>query len=144
MLLQPPPRPANDARLTRFTTLLDTITEGERTLDLAHVEVERSHPDQAEKELTQFILRARMVLEGCKDLPAEYVDLLGSILARCMVARAAAWVEQSFATEPAAHALRDAARADIAEVSELPVGWRDARTQMTVSRLQLVLNPLTM
>lgn len=140
MLLQPPPRPAADARLTRFTTLLDTLTVGERTLGTAHQFVEQGNPVAAEAELTDFIVRAQPVLEHSHDLPAEYVDLLGQSLARCLVARAAAWLEQAMGSEPS-DALRRAAQADVASVNELPAEWLDQKTRQALTRLQQVLEP---
>lgn len=141
MLLQPPPRPATDARLTRFTTLLDTLTAGESALGAAHRLVEQGSPAQAERELTQFIVAAQPVLEHSRDLPAEYVDLLGQSLARCLVARAGAWAEQALASEPSADAFLRAARADVAEANQLPAAWLDQKTRMALTRLQHVLEP---
>jgi hypothetical protein len=141
MLLQLPPRPATDARLTRFTTLLDTLTAGESALEAAHALVERGNAAQAERELTQFIVAAQPVLEHSRDLPAEYVDLLGQRLARCLVARAGAWVEQALASELDAEALMRAARADMASVNALPTTWLDHKTRMALTRLQHVLEP---
>jgi hypothetical protein len=138
-LLQMPPRPMNDARLSRFTLLLDTISEGERALDAAHRAVEEDDPPRAERELSRFLTDARPALEKTGDLPAEYVDLLGQTVARALVARAAAWIEYSFEGEPTAEALRKAARADVAEAAGLPAAWLDARTQLMLGRLQRVL-----
>jgi regulator of sirC expression with transglutaminase-like and TPR domain len=134
--------------------LLDTISEGERALDLARRAVEQSDPARAERELSRFLTEARPVLERAGDLPVEYVDLLGRTAARALVARAAAWVEQAFAgkslaserfagerskSEPAGAALREAARADVAEANDLPAEWLDGTTQMMLGRLQRVL-----
>ncbi len=141
MLLQPPPRPATDARLTRFTTLLDTLTAGESALDAAHRLVEQGYPAQAERELTQFIVAAQPVLEHSRDLSGEYVDLLGQNLARCLVARAGAWVEQALSSDLGADALWRAARVDVASVNELPAAWLDHKTRMALARLEHVLEP---
>ncbi len=141
LLLQPPPRPAADARLTRFTTLLDTLTEGERALDTAHRLVERGDPGQAERELSQFIQAAQPVLEHSQDLPVEYVDLLGQMFARCLVARAAARVEQALSGESGADILLRAARADADSVEALPAEWLDQKTRGALSRVQHVLEP---
>jgi hypothetical protein len=134
-----PPQPRIDARLSRFTNLLDTISEGERALDAAHRAVEASDPARAERELSRFLTDARPVLERSADLPAEYVDLLGQTVARALVARAAAWIEHSLDGDPAAAALRKAAQADAAEASELPAAWLDAKTQGILARVQRVL-----
>jgi hypothetical protein len=136
-----PPQPRIDARLSRFTHLLDTISEGERALDTARRAVEQGDPARAERELSRFLTEAGPALEHAGDLPAEYVDLLGRTAARALVARAAAWVELSFEGEPAAAVLREAARADVAEASDLPAAWQDATTQMMLGRLQRVLEP---
>lgn len=141
MVLQPPPRPATDARLTRFTTLLDTLTAGESALDAAHRFVEQGSPAEAERELTRFIAVAQPVLEHSRDLPREYVDLLGQNLTRCLVARAGAWVEQAFSSEVGEDALLRAALADVASASQLPAAWLDQKTQMTLTRLKHVLEP---
>lgn len=141
MLLQPPPRPATDARLTRFTTLLDTLTEGERVLDAAHRFVENADPALAESELTGFISAAQPVLEHSEDLPDEYVDLVGQVFARCLVARAAARVERALSAEPAAHILLEAARADAAAAGQLPPEWLDQKTQFALARVQHVVEP---
>jgi hypothetical protein len=141
MLLQPPPRPATDARLTRFTTLLDTLTAGEHALDAAHRLVEQGAPAQAERELTGFITDAQPVLEHSHDLPGEYVDLLGQTLARCLVARAAARVEQALSGGLGADILLRAARADVAAVDGLPAEWLDQKTRTALSRVQHVLEP---
>lgn len=138
-LLHPPPRPAPDARLTKFTNLLDTIAQGERALDTARQAVEGGIPAEAEMALSRFLTEARPVLERAEDLPADYVDLLGQTAARALVARAAAWIEHSFDGEPAAEALRSAARADVANANSLPANWLDAKTQMNLARLQRVL-----
>jgi uncharacterized protein YecE (DUF72 family) len=138
-LLQMPPQPRIDARLSRFTSLLDTISEGERALDAAHRAVERNDPAQAERELSRFLSDARPVLEHTNDLPAEYVDLLGQTIARALVARAAAWIEHSFDQDPTAEALRKAARADVAEAEDLPPAWLDGKTQAMLGRLHRVL-----
>lgn len=140
MLLQPPPRPAVDARLTRFTTLLDTLTAGDRALDAAHRLVEEGNPAAAEVELSDFIVRAQPVLEHSHDLPTEYVDLLGQNLARCLVARAAAWIERAMGAEPNA-ALRRAAEADVESASALPAEWLDQKTRQALSRLEQLLEP---
>jgi hypothetical protein len=143
-LLQMPPQPRIDARLSRFTDLLDTISEGERALDAAHRAVERNEPAHAELALSRFLGDARPMLERVGDLPAEYVDLLGQTVARALVARAAAWIEHTFASErsdddPTADALRKAARADVAEAESLPPAWLDGKTQAMLARLQRVL-----
>ncbi|MGE5604009.1 MAG: hypothetical protein ACM30E_13240 [Nitrososphaerales archaeon] len=127
--------------MTRFTTLLDTLTAGESALGAAHRLVEQGSPAQAERELTQFIVAAQPVLEHSRDLPAEYVDLLGQSLARCLVARAGAWAEQALASEPSADAFLRAARADVAEANQLPAAWLDQKTRMALTRLQHVLEP---
>jgi regulator of sirC expression with transglutaminase-like and TPR domain len=129
----------NDARLSRFTALLDTISEGERALDAAHRAVEENDPARAERELSRFLTDARPVLDKAGDLPSEYVDLLGQTVARALVARAAAWIEHSFEGESTAEALRKAARADVAEAAGLPPAWLDAKTQLMLGRLQRVL-----
>jgi hypothetical protein len=141
MLLQPPPRPATDARLTRFTTLLDTLAAGEQALDLAHRLVEEGKPADAERELTDLIVRAQPVLERSRDLPAEYVDLLGQSYARCLVARAAAWAEQAMGRFAGAEAFLRAARADVDTVNQLPAEWLDQKTRSALTRLQHVLEP---
>jgi hypothetical protein len=141
MLLQPPPRPASDARLTRFTTLLDTLTEGERALAAAHRQVESGDPGQAERELSNFIAAAQPVLEHSHDLPGEYVDLLGQSLARCLVARAGARVEQALSGEPGADLVLRAARSDAASVDQLPAEWLDQKTRLALTRVQQVLHP---
>ena len=82
---------------------------------------------EAEKELSTFLTNSRPVLEHAEDLPADYVDLLGQTAARALVARAAAWIEHSFDSEQTAEALRAAARADVAEATELPPAWLDAK-----------------
>jgi hypothetical protein len=140
MLLQPPPRPAADARLTRFTTLLDTLTAGEQALEAAHRLVEQGNPAEAERGLTEFVAAAQPVLEHSDDLPSEYVDLLGQNLARCLVARAAAWVEQAMGSAGAEPFLR-AAQADTDTVSHLPARWLDQKTRAALTRLQHVLEP---
>jgi hypothetical protein len=140
MLLQPPPRPASDARLTRFTDLLDTLTDGERALEAARLSVERGDPAQAERELTDFIVRAQPVIEHSRDLPAEYVDLLGQGLARCLVARAGARTEQALGPGPGG-ALLLAARSDVESVNQLPKAWLDQKTRAALSRLENVLEP---
>jgi hypothetical protein len=126
--------------LSQFSTLLDTLTDGERTLNDARLAVELGNPVEAERKLTEFITCARPVLDQVREMPTEYVELLGQCFARCLVARAAAWVEQSFAETPAMHALRSAARADIAEAKGLPVAWLDVRARMTLGRLERVLD----
>ncbi len=141
MLLQPPPRPATDARLTRFTTLLDTLTAGESALDAARRLVEQGDPAQAERTLTEFVLRAQPVLEHSQDLPLEYVDLLGQNLTRCLVARAGARVEQAMGAEPGATAMLRAAREDVASVNKVPAEWLDQKTRTALRRLEHVLEP---
>lgn len=138
-LLQMPPQARVDIRLSHFTNLLDTITEGERALDRAHRAVEQNDPAQAERELSRFLSDARPVLERAGDLPAEYVDLLGQTVARAFVARAAAWIEHCFVGDETAEALRKAARADVAEVEILPAAWLDGKTRAMLGRLQRVL-----
>jgi hypothetical protein len=140
MLLQPPPRPAADARLTRFTALLDTLTAGEQALEAAHQLVEEGHPAEAERDLTDFLVAAQPVLEHSDDLPSEYVDLLGQNIARCLVARAAAWAEQAMGS-PGAEAFLRAARADTDTANHLPAGWLDQKTRVALTRLQHVLEP---
>jgi hypothetical protein len=142
MLLQPPPRPASDARLNRFTNLLDTLTDGERALEAAHRSVQQGNPVQAERLLTDFISRAQPVLEHSRDLPAEYVDLLGQSLARCLVARAGAWTEQALGPEPGTDALLRAARADVESANQLPASWLDQKTRTALTRLEHVLEPV--
>ena len=122
LILQPPPRPSTDVRLSRFTNLLDTIAEGERALDAAHRAVEQGNPAEAEKGLSTFLTNSRPVLEHAEDLPVDYVDLLGQTAARALVARAAAWIEHSFDSEQTAEALRAAARADVAEAPRTAAG----------------------
>lgn len=141
MLLQPPPRPATDARLTRFTTLLDTLTDGGSALDSAHRLVELGEPAEAERELTEFIARAQPVLEHSGDLPGEYVDLLGQSLARCLVARAAARVEQALAGSRGSDTLLHAAQSDADLVGHLPANWLDQKTRGALRRVQQVLEP---
>lgn len=141
MLLQPPPRPAADARLTRFTTLLDTLTDGERALNQSCQLVEAGKPAQAERRLTDFVGMAQPVLEHSYDLPGEYIELLGQTLARCLVARAAARVEQALSGEPGADILLRSARADAERVNELPAGWLDHKTRAALTRVQHVLEP---
>ena len=141
MLLQPPPRPATDARLTRFTTLLDTLTDGERALEAAHRAVEQGDATRAAHELTGFISRAQPVLERSRDLPGEYVDLLGQSLARCLVARAGAWTEQALGPGRGTQALIGAARADVVSVNQLPAAWLDQKTRAALARLEHVLEP---
>ena len=141
MLLQPPPRPASDARLTRFTNLLDTLTDGERALEAAHRSVERGDPAQAERQLTDFIVRAQPVLEHSRDLPGEYVDLLGQSLARSLVARAGAWSEQALGSGSDTETLLRAAWGDVASVNQLPASWLDQKTRMALARLEHVLEP---
>jgi hypothetical protein len=141
MLLQPPPRPATDARLTRFTTLLDTLTDGERTLDTAHRLVEVGDPAQAERELTKYIAEAQPVLEHSPDLPGEYVDLLGQVFARCLVARAGARVEQALAGGAGPDLLLRAAETDVDLVDRLPAAWLDQKTRNALIRVQQILEP---
>ena len=138
-LLQIPPRPSTDARLSRFTGLLDAIVEGERALDAARQAVEGGLPAEAEQELSKFLTLARPRLEQAGDLPSQYIDLLGQTVARALVARSAAWIEHSFDGEPAPEALRSAARADVAEACGLPASWLDMKTQANLGRLQHVL-----
>lgn len=141
MVLQPPLRPAADARLTRFTTLLDTLTAGESALETAHRLVEQGYPAQAERELTLFIADAGPVVERSPDLPGEYVDLLGQTLARCLVARAAARVEQALSGGAGADILLREARADAEAANRLPAEWLDQRTRLALSRVEHVLEP---
>lgn len=144
LLLQPPLRPATDARLTRFTALLDALTAAEHGLDAAHRLVQLGDPAQAERALTQVIAAVQPVLEQTQDLPAEYVDLLGQSLARCLVARAGAWIEQALGTRRTAAdgaALLRAARADTDSVHQLPAAWLDQKTRTALTRLEHVLEP---
>ncbi len=134
------PRPAADARLTRFTTLLDTLTAGERVLDAARRMVEDGDAAQAERELSHFIAHAQPVLDHSLDLPGEYVDLLGQAMTRCLVARAAARVEQAMAAQPGEQFLRDA-RGDVDAANQLPAEWLDQKTRLALTRLQQVLEP---
>jgi hypothetical protein len=134
-----PPQPRVDARLSRFTILLDTLSEGERALDAAGRLVAEGDVRRAERELSRFLNDARPALERAGDLPAEYVDLLGQTMARALVARVAAWIELSFDQATSAEALRKAARADVAEAGSLPGAWLDARTRTMLGRLQRVL-----
>lgn len=138
-LLPVPPQPMSDARLNRFTHLLDTISEGERALAAAHRAVEGNDAARAEKELSNFLFVARLTLARAGDLPAQYIDLLGRTMARAMVARAAAWIEHSFENAPA-EALRNAARADVEQVGGLPEAWLDGKTLVALDHLRQVLN----